>query len=311
MITVPPIYGGEKVIGEGGVMLGITYDYPMTSTSSSSTTTVVSDATVSTSATTAMQPAADLSLTDYQDYIIQTGDNLTNIARRCRVSVNELKVWNGLGDDKIFVGQKIVISDPYKGQSGKYSDLIASKGSDDKSGDDYRDMQMPTAERLKENYVPIYRRTDETQPESYDSRVKPRLVTGKGSGNGGGGDTYTVQKGETIYGLSRRFGMTQEQFRNLNNLGESDLLKVGQVIRIKSIVTKGGSNVEVAPQSYDMRVRPSSQSASNGKQYYEVQPNETISTVARKFGMTVERLRSLNNMTDNEIAVPYQRLMVE
>jgi LysM repeat protein len=44
--------------------------------------------------------------------------------------------------------------------------------------------------------------------------------------------TYTVQDGEDITDVSIRWGVTASAIRELNNLGENDKLKAGQVLRL-------------------------------------------------------------------------------
>jgi LysM repeat protein len=45
---------------------------------------------------------------------------------------------------------------------------------------------------------------------------------------------HTVQKGETIYGISKKFGLKPDDLRKLNNLGAEDTVKPGQ----KLVVSK-------------------------------------------------------------------------
>lgn len=47
------------------------------------------------------------------------------------------------------------------------------------------------------------------------------------------GSTHTIQKGETLYGISKTYGMTVERLRKLNNLGEADPIQPGQKLRLK------------------------------------------------------------------------------
>jgi len=42
-------------------------------------------------------------------HIVRRGDNLTTIARRYGVSVNNIKEWNNLRSNKILVGQRLKI----------------------------------------------------------------------------------------------------------------------------------------------------------------------------------------------------------
>lgn len=44
--------------------------------------------------------------------------------------------------------------------------------------------------------------------------------------------TYVVQKGDTLYSLSKKFQLTVGELRAANNLSESDVIKVGQKITI-------------------------------------------------------------------------------
>jgi LysM repeat protein len=45
---------------------------------------------------------------------------------------------------------------------------------------------------------------------------------------------HTVQKGETVYGISKKYGITPAELRKLNNLSEDQALKSGQ----KLVVSK-------------------------------------------------------------------------
>ncbi len=48
-----------------------------------------------------------------------------------------------------------------------------------------------------------------------------------------GKKVHTVQKGETIYGISKKYGMKPADLRKLNNLGEEDTVKPGQKLIVK------------------------------------------------------------------------------
>lgn len=46
--------------------------------------------------------------------------------------------------------------------------------------------------------------------------------------------TYKVQKGDTLYGISKKFNVSIEELRKANNLKESDILKIGMILNIPS-----------------------------------------------------------------------------
>ncbi|HEX7366615.1 MAG TPA: glucosaminidase domain-containing protein [Pelobium sp.] len=46
------------------------------------------------------------------------------------------------------------------------------------------------------------------------------------------GDNYQVQQGDTLYNISKRFGLTVDELKNLNDMTD-DVIKIGQSLRIK------------------------------------------------------------------------------
>ena len=65
---------------------------------------------------------------------------------------------------------------------------------------------------------------------------KNRIVVEPAAGDpyyrGAGGRTYKVKQGDTLYGISRKQGVTVAQIKKLNNLS-SDNLRVGQSLRLR------------------------------------------------------------------------------
>lgn len=50
--------------------------------------------------------------------------------------------------------------------------------------------------------------------------------------------TYTVKKGDTIYGIAKLFGTTQKEIFALNNLDAQALIKIGQKLKVPSAPTQ-------------------------------------------------------------------------
>ena len=88
---------------------------------------------------------------------------------------------------------------------------------------------------------------------------------------------YTVQPGDTLWLLSRRYGVTVEAIKRLNGL-TGDMLYIGQVLRI-----------------------PVSQTG--GYREYTVQAGDSLWLLAQRFGTTVEEIMRMNGLTSNLINV--------
>ncbi|HEL1838370.1 TPA: LysM peptidoglycan-binding domain-containing protein [Streptococcus suis] len=70
------------------------------------------------------------------------------------------------------------------------------------------------------------------------------------SSKGHSEQTYTAKKGDTYYGISRKFGLTVDGLLSLNGLKKTDVLKVGQILK----VTKSSSSTIGVPTSIAQRV---------------------------------------------------------
>lgn len=99
--------------------------------------------------------------------------------------------------------------------------------------------------------------------------------------------TYTVQKGDTLYSLSRKYKISIEELRSLNNMGMSNNLFVGQ----KLILPDTGTQKE------DLNSTKKIANLSD----YTVQAGDTLYGIARKHNMTVKELQELNSLTDSSI----------
>jgi LysM repeat protein len=69
---------------------------------------------------------------------------------------------------------------------------------------------------------------------------------------GGGNQTYRVQAGDNWFSIAQRYGITQETLAAHNNSLPSDVLQIGQVLRIPA----AGSTVAVPPTSTPLPARP-------------------------------------------------------
>ncbi len=94
--------------------------------------------------------------------------------------------------------------------------------------------------------------------------------------NGNLQNTYTVKAGDSLYQIAQRYGTTVDELKRLNNL-TSNTLSIGQQLIIPS--------------------------TSPSVNYYTVQRGDSLYSIAKKFGTTVDKLKTANNMSSNLISI--------
>lgn len=106
--------------------------------------------------------------------------------------------------------------------------------------------------------------------------------------------TYEVKKGDTGYGISKRYGMTTEEFYQLNPSAR-DGIKIGQVVKVKSANT--GQDAEQAKTTVQKNIVAPVSVASTANTHV-IQPGETLYQIARENDLTVTELLVANPQLD-------------
>lgn len=103
-------------------------------------------------------------------------------------------------------------------------------------------------------------------------------------------DTYVVQKGDTLYSLAKKYGVSIEQIQEANGLS-SDLIKIGQTLEVPSLV----------------KHHSESEQRSNAKKktnrVYTVVPGDSLSLLAEKYGINIEQIQEVNGLTSETLKV--------
>lgn len=109
---------------------------------------------------------------------------------------------------------------------------------------------------------------------------------------------HTVKKGETLASIARAY-KTSAQAVRLANLLKSHRVSPGQSL----VVPLGVSSSD--PSLYAERQRP----RNRGAGVYRVKPGDTLSSISRTTGLSVERLKEWNGLTSDHLK-PGQRLVL-
>ena len=107
---------------------------------------------------------------------------------------------------------------------------------------------------------------------------------------------HVVRSGDSLWRIAKRHRMDVNTLARLNNMRTSDTLRAGQ----KLVLNRGASSG-----------RKASAAAGSSRQVsYKVRSGDTLSRIAKVFGVTVSDLVSWNGITRNATLRPGQRLMV-
>ncbi|AMA51638.1 MULTISPECIES: C40 family peptidase [Bacillus] len=110
--------------------------------------------------------------------------------------------------------------------------------------------------------------------------------TSSKSSSSSSSSTYKVKSGDSLWKISNKYGMTVSELKKLNGL-KSDLLRIGQVLKLKGSTSSSSSS--------------SSKVSSSSTSTYKVKSGDSLSKIASKYGTTVSKLKSLNGLKSDLI----------
>lgn len=192
-------------------------------------------------------------------HIVRQGDTLFSISRQYDITVEQIRSWNNLSGNQINLGQRLFVSG---------------------SGTPTRTQDIPQSQSQPQQ---------QPQSQASTSTDDGEEVT----------ITHRVGSGETLFSLSRRYGVTVNDIKGWNNL-TGELLEIGQSLIIKS---KRQEVIVDSPQAN----RPDDSAAISSSRitsaYYVVRAGDTLTKIATDNSLSVEEVRSLNNLQSDRLSV--------
>lgn len=94
------------------------------------------------------------------------------------------------------------------------------------------------------------------------------------------GNYYTVQSGDSLWSIAKKYGISVSDLKEANNL-TSNTLSIGQVLKIP---TEEESEIPTTNT-------------------YTVKSGDSLYSIAQKYGITVNELKTLNNLTSNTLSI--------
>ncbi len=205
-------------------------------------------------------------------YVVKKGDNLYSIANNYNISVEELKNLNNLTSNILQIGQ--VLNLPTKETPSEYEVYIVKKG----------DSLYSIANKFNVNVDDIISLNNlGTTLLQIDQQILiPKKEVDEKS-------IYIVKKGDSLYSIAIKYGLTADDLKKANNK-TSNVLQIGEQLYIPGLTTE----IE-EPKSEEIT--------------YIVQLGDSLWSIAKKYGINVNDLKSYNNLTTNLLQIG-QKLLI-
>jgi len=206
-------------------------------------------------------------------YVVQRGDSLYSIAKKFNVSVDAIKASNNLQNNLISVGQKLVIPG-FTESTGSNINYVVQKG----------DSLYSIASKYNTTVDDIKRLNNlatNTLTIGQTLRIPTKETIIIEPDTGAPTNTYTVQFGDTLYTIADDNNISVDELIRLNNLTDYELY-VGQILKLPTLA----GEEEII-----------------GENEYVVKRGDSLYSIARTYGTTVDELKRLNNLTSNALDV--------
>lgn len=234
-------------------------------------------------------------VSDRSVHIVKSGESLGSIAKKYRISVNQLKTWNKLKSTTIHPGQKLIVysSGAPMAQAGNSTPVTRSteqKTHTVKSGENLSVIankykctvtELKEWNKLKSNTLSIGQKLKVYPPAEEKSN---KTTSSPATTTSGGYVIYTVKSGDNLWDIAKKFdGVSADYIMKLNDLNNSSVLKIGQKLKIK----KSSSSVT-----------------------HTVKSGDNLWDIAKKYGVSSEQIMKLNGLNSKSVLKIGQKLII-
>ncbi len=233
----------------------------------------------------------------YKTHLVRRGESLGRISSKYNVSVADIKKWNNMRRSTIVAGQRIKIkkeipavqSSPVIARNKKPTSTEEPKV-EVIAANTKEETKSETKSELKESTTKVV----------YEYQVKN--IT----------KTHKVKRGENLSLIANKYEVDVADIKKWNKM-KSSKLKAGQAIRIKTTesvriakkvpakISKPEESAEEVIASAKIEKVPERNDDDNKFVFHKVEIGDTLWAIAKKYaGNTVENIKSLNGLKDNE-----------
>ncbi|MBX2841162.1 MAG: LysM peptidoglycan-binding domain-containing protein [Flammeovirgaceae bacterium] len=227
-------------------------------------------------------------------YIAQEGDDIFSIAKMYKITVLDLRDWNNMGNTyQIKQGDQIRVKKPQGVQLQQVENRIVKNESAIILPDSTTIANQQVAQPNTNNPIAfmdaavgdqVAEPAAQPSGNNYNNQVLAQDYTTPANGSIDYSQVnvktihHTVKRGETIYKLGRTYGVDPEEILNWNDLDKGTWLYVGD-----NIIIKMTNDIPGSPK------------------VHTVKEGETLFSLARKYEVSVDDLKTWNNLPGDQI----------
>ncbi len=187
-------------------------------------------------------------------YKVKLGDYLGKISEEHNVSLTDLKKWNDLTSNKIYVNQTLTIytkkspvNTKINIENNKPKTIVENKSKEPEK----KVVSNPTITKTNTKTAPTSSKptlsktaltsskptTTASKPSTTTASKTPVTSVKKAKWNDINSllyDSYTMKYGDSLWSVSRAYGMTVDELKKLNNIKEGQMLHPGTVLLVKA-----------------------------------------------------------------------------
>jgi len=247
-------------------------------------------------------------------YRVKRGDNLSNIAQKYDVAVDDLKKWNNIRGNKVAYGKNLKIN----GVEADQKSTAVAKVEIDKKGIQKDSLATPTNSiyvvQKGDNLSNIAKRFNVTIAELQDwnklttksiplgaslqvvknpihNEVIAKPIERKDI-------AYSVQKGDNLGSIAKKFGASVEELKQWNNLTSNAIAIGNSLIVAKNEIVIDTNKVTIA----SFKKKDQYPSTAGKESEYYVKKGDSLYSISKKYpGVTISDLKKWNNIKGEEL----------
>ncbi|MEL7162945.1 MAG: LysM peptidoglycan-binding domain-containing protein, partial [Bacteroidota bacterium] len=173
--------------------------------------------------------AATTPTTTNVTHTVAKGETLWAISKKYATTVDAIKTQNGMAGNTVFVGQQLTVMS----QQAPTAPVATTPVARPPVNNTYipPSTTVPTLPYNAGNVANSNSGAAQPTPYSTPNPAAPQPYSTRGETSGGaavyGEDLHTVQPGETVASIALKYGFTAAKFREMNELGTNEVVKVG------------------------------------------------------------------------------------